>query len=38
MKKRFKLRKKKSRKMFTRNAKRVSKVNSWNPLRGGIRL
>lgn len=37
-KKRKKMGYKKSRRNFTKNAKRVSRVNNWNPMRGGIRL
>ena len=38
MKKRKKIPYRKSKKSFTKNAKRVSNVNYWNPMRGGIRL
>ncbi len=39
MKKRFKLKKSRSKKMFTKNAKRTHKRNMYaNPMRGGTRL
>lgn len=38
MKKRYKIPAKKSKRMFTKSAKRVHVKNSLNPMRGGIRL
>nr|QJB20786.1 MAG: hypothetical protein [Microvirus sp.] len=37
-KKRFKIPARKSKKMFTKNAKRINRKNGLNPMRGGIRL
>lgn len=38
MSKRFKIPSKKSKKMFTKTARRVNFKNNLNPMRGGIRL
>lgn len=38
MRKRFKMKKRHSRKLFSRTAKRVHRRNGTNPMRGGIRL
>lgn len=38
MRKRSKINYKKSKKSFSKNAVRVRPQNSWNPMRGGIRL
>lgn len=38
MRKRFKMKKRHSRKLFTRTARKVNRRNNSNPMRGGIRL
>jgi hypothetical protein len=38
MAKRYKVRRKKSKKMFTRSARRVRSQNFYMPMRGGIRM